>query len=394
MPKLLSNKTGYRGMVHSMNTGYVWHGHFDRPIGYGEEARQFVLALRKSKIPVIPRIIEFHGENVEKDDGRAAALTEEFFSALPGGRAEVAMDSYVSVSHSIPSLVLHDPKASMNVVRCMYETDRFPADWVSNCMQLDGVWVPSDFNWVSFSQSGIPEKKLFKLPGSIDTDFYSPEGPATEIVDAKRFKFFSLFEWSLRKGWDILIEAFLEEFSPGEPVLLIIKTWTTLGIDYKAELQEKLDSLGRNDPPIVLFDAACLGKLMPMLYRAMDCFVLPSHGEGWGRPYMEAMSCGLPTIGTGWSGNTEFMNRENSFLLDYEVVPVDSEIAKELPAFEGHRWANPDKQQLRQFMRHVFANPTKAKEVGLRARRDMEQKFSHPPIAKLLKDKLDSLVKA
>jgi len=28
------------------------------------------------------------------------------------------------------------------------------------------------------------------------------------------------------------------------------------------------------------------------LYKAADAFVLPSRGEGWGRPHVEAMSMG------------------------------------------------------------------------------------------------------
>mmetsp|Transcript_7526 Transcript_7526/g.16673 ORF Transcript_7526/g.16673 Transcript_7526/m.16673 type:complete len:81 (+) Transcript_7526:1012-1254(+) len=44
-----------------------------------------------------------------------------------------------------------------------------------------------------------------------------------------------------------------------------------------------------------------------------DAFVLPSRGEGWGRPHTEAMVMGLPCIATNWSGNTEFMSDANSF---------------------------------------------------------------------------------
>lgn len=36
---------------------------------------------------------------------------------------------------------------------------------------------------------------------------------------------------------------------------------------------------------------------MPRLYKAADAFVLPSRGEGWGRPHVEAMSMALPVIG-------------------------------------------------------------------------------------------------
>lgn len=40
----------------------------------------------------------------------------------------------------------------------------------------------------------------------------------------------------------------------------------------------------------------------PRWYAAADAFVLPSRGEGWGRPHVEAMSMGLPVIATNWSG--------------------------------------------------------------------------------------------
>ncbi len=46
---------------------------------------------------------------------------------------------------------------------------------------------------------------------------------------------------------------------------------------------------------------------LTQIYRAVDAFVLPSHGEGWGLTLMEAMAMALPTIGTRWSGNMAFM---------------------------------------------------------------------------------------
>jgi hypothetical protein len=41
---------------------------------------------------------------------------------------------------------------------------------------------------------------------------------------------------------------------------------------------------------------------MLRLYSTVDAFVLASHGEGWGLPYMEAMAMGLPCIATNWWG--------------------------------------------------------------------------------------------
>lgn len=51
---------------------------------------------------------------------------------------------------------------------------------------------------------------------------------------------------------------------------------------------------------MIVLKEEIVARAMPSLYKAADAFVLPSRGEGWGIPYMEAMAMGLPTIGTNW----------------------------------------------------------------------------------------------
>jgi glycosyltransferase involved in cell wall biosynthesis len=54
--------------------------------------------------------------------------------------------------------------------------------------------------------------------------------------------------------------------------------------------------------------------------------VIPSHGEGWGRPHLEAMSCGRPVLATNWSGPTAFMRHgDTGYLIDVEdqLVPAE-----------------------------------------------------------------------
>ena len=81
-----------------------------------------------------------------------------------------------------------------------------------------------------------------------------------------------------------------------------------------------------------LLDTEMPLRRLPSLYAAADAFVLhaaggghagrerwakerceqvlPSRGEGWGRPHAEAMAMGLPVIATNWSGPTAFMSGE------------------------------------------------------------------------------------
>ena len=125
---------------------------------------------------------------------------------------------------------------------------------------------------------------------------------------------------------------------------------------------------------------------MVQLYKSVDAFVLSSRGEGWGRPYMEAMAFGLPVIGTNWSGNTEFMNKDNSFLLDINRLVTIRD--NEIQSYLGHQWAEPSKDQLITLFREVFSNPQKAKEIGARAKKDVTENFSLEAVAKIAVERL------
>merc|ERR1719384_438608 len=76
---------------------------------------------------------------------------------------------------------------------------------------------------------------------------------------------------------------------------------------------------------------------MPGLYGSVDAFVLATHGEGWGLPLGEAMAAGLPVIATGWGGQTEFMDKRSSILVDFKLEKSSS---------EGDEWAIPDVNSL------------------------------------------------
>ena len=91
----------------------------------------------------------------------------------------------------------------------------------------------------------------------------------------------------------------------------------------------------------------------------------------------------LPTIATNWSGPTAFMDASNAFPLEVEsIVPVGS---GEHPA---HGWAQPSVRHLRRLMRRVFEDREGARAIGLRARRDMVDKFSPAPVARLVAARL------
>ena len=48
--------------------------------------------------------------------------------------------------------------------------------------------------------------------------------------------------------------------------------------------------------------------------------MLPSHGEGWGRPHVEAMAMGRPVIATNWSGTTAFLDEQVGYPIAVEKI--------------------------------------------------------------------------
>jgi glycosyltransferase involved in cell wall biosynthesis len=278
----------------------------------------------------------------------------------------------------------------------MFEAESLPRRWVAKCNEMDEIWVPSAFNVETFSRAGVSPKKLHVIPECMQAELYDLAAEPLELEGVSGFVFLAVFGWARRKGWDVLVRAYLEEFEHEEAVtlaLLVVPVFTPMN-EIVTELKEFITHhLGR-DPaksaPIVLLDFDPGTANMPRLYRAADAYVLPSRGEGWGRPYMEAMAMGLPTIGTGWSGNTEFMNDENSYLLDYELVEVSEPAWREFPFFRGQRWAEPSHEHLRTLMRQVVERPDETRAKGARARKEVLARCSWKSVSASVVERLEA----
>merc|ERR1712226_214809 len=95
---------------------------------------------------------------------------------------------------------------------------------------MDEVWVPSTFAVEQFTASGVERTKINVVPEAVDTNLFDPEKhtPLNVWDDSstmhRPFRFLSVFKWEKRKGWDVLLQAYFEEFSEADPVILCIKT--------------------------------------------------------------------------------------------------------------------------------------------------------------------------
>ena len=283
----------------------------------------------------------------------------------------------------------------------MFETDRIPGDWVTACNQMDEIWVPSTFNLETFAASGVERDKLVVVPEAVDETQYDPDlHQPLPLPNKARFNFLGDLRMVVTESLGCAaLSAYLREFSATDDVCLYLRTYLFSNPDGDPSeaiwgaIREHAASLNLGEkalPRIHLISEQVPQAELPRLYKAVDCLVAPSRGEGWGRPHHEAMLMGLPVIATNWSGNTEFMDEENSFLIDYELVQAKY-LEPELLHYLGHRWANPSEASLRAAMRQVLENPELRFAKGAKARQHMLKNYSRAVVASQMVKRLQAI---
>lgn len=216
----------------------------------------------------------------------------------------------------------------------------------------------------------------------VDTAFFKPSSSADEsILNKNRTKFLFVGKWEERKGLKILLRAFLKEFEyDDESAKLTILTsayhsankfWDEITEFVSDErLVKNILALGKRIEVI----SNVPQSEMPSLYNSADALVIPSRGEGWGRPHVEAMACGVPVVATNWSGPTVYLDDMVGYPLRVNgLVPAGG--------WKGHKWADPSESHLRNILREIHDFPDIAREKGVRAREKMEHFYSIPAIA-------------
>ena len=110
-----------------------------------------------------------------------------------------------------------------------------------------------------------------------------------------------------------------------------------------------------NGAEIIHIDQDMPDTDLASLYRACDCLVAPTRGEGFGLPIAEAMLSRIPVITTNYSGQVDFSTNDTSYLIDYKLVPSNSHLKSTYRLIDS-KWAEPNIQHLRKLMRYVYDN--------------------------------------
>ena len=254
-----------------------------------------------------------------------------------------------------------------------WEVEEFPAVWAPAADLVDEVWTYSRHAAAAIRSAidkpvhVVPLPVVERRPSRRSrSDLGVPDG----FVFLFCFDFFSIPE---RKNPLGVIDAFCRAFpTPSVPgrgsapgPQLVVKS---INGDKRLSELERLRMRVLDRPDVHIRD----GYLDPgdhqALVGACDAYVSLHRAEGFGYTMAEAMLLGKPVIATGYSGNLEFMDERNSYLVDHTLVAI-GEGADPYPA--GSRWAEPDLDRAAELMVRVVDDPEGARQVGRRGQHDV-----------------------
>lgn len=335
----------------------IWQSRWGLPIGYAISSEELALALHTRGVQLSHRPTPWPTPGVVQHP----ILREIAARPIPAGAPQVSYDQ---------ADLFDTGYTGYRIGYTMLEVDGLPEDWVAACNRMDEVWTPSRWGVEAFARAGV-RRPLAVMPLGYDPMRFHPNLPARRIDS--RFVFLSVFEWGERKAPDVLLRAYARAFTRSDNVLLLVRT-NNFDSDVHVARQIAALHLPPDAPPIALiYNHQIAATQLGSLYRSANCFVLPTRGEGWGLPILEAMACGLPVIATDWSAQTEFLHGGVGYPLRLRrLIPA---VAR-CPYYLGWQWADPDEDHLIELMRHVYTHPAEAQAVGSRAAAEVAERWT------------------
>lgn len=359
-------------------------GYARAEMGIGESCRIAANTLSHTNIPF--GIINFSGTNSARKEDTTWAY------------AEIDKPKYnINLIHinaeQIPEVYLLHGKELFadryNIGYWHWELPDFPDNWLNSFNYLDEIWVPSNYVRDSISvKSPIP---VVKVPHSIEVKISTLRERAYFYLPENKFLFLTMYDINSvqeRKNPKASIEAFKLAFEYNDDkVGLVVK------VNGKKEDLRKdsyLNSLVNTYKNIFVIDETISRNDMNSLLAITDCFISLHRSEGFGLGFAEAMYLGKPVIGTNWSSNTDFMNSQNSCLVNYELTLLGRDYG---PYKSDQYWAEPDIEHASKYMRKLTNDVHYYNEISRNGQNFIKSTYSPFEIGKTMRKRIDYITK-
>tara|TARA_Y100000593_G_scaffold12376_1_gene22679 strand:- start:229 stop:1605 length:1377 start_codon:yes stop_codon:yes gene_type:complete len=347
---------------------------------------------------------------------------------LPKPELERQPDVYVDIR--IPNEFQTIGKVNIGITAGV-ETTAVSQAWIDGCNRMDLVIVPSEHSKKGFldsrydklqqmpngQQQKVGEVKLEKpmevLFEGADEEIYKPlkhdeidSEFFNHINDMVKEDFAFLFvgQWTKgnygedRKDIYKMIKVFYESFAnkKEQPALILKTNGATYSIMDREECLTKINQIKTMFPSdwklpnVYLLHGSFSDEEMNILYNhpKIKTMISLTHGEGFGRPLLEATMTGLPVVASGWSGQLDFLSDQDSLLLGGQLVDIPKSIVWKDILIPESQWFNVNENQAYKCMNYCLENETEISKKGKNLMKINRGKFT---LSKMV-EKLDKIM--
>lgn len=205
-----------------------------------------------------------------------------------------------------------------------------------------------------------------------------------------------------RKNVGLMLKTFLETFKDkkNQPALIMKVSGAGASIMDRDEMLKKIDAI-RNSikgklPNVYLLHGELDDKDINYLYnhgKVKAMFNL-TKGEGFGRPLLEFSLAKKPIIVSGWSGQTDFLDKEFTCQLGGELKPTHPSAHAQGIILAEANWFSPDLSQAKHYLKDVYEKYNKYQELAKRQAKKSREEFSYDKMKELVKTYFDKVPKS
>tara|TARA_Y100000361_G_scaffold124600_1_gene117765 strand:+ start:2031 stop:3299 length:1269 start_codon:yes stop_codon:yes gene_type:complete len=296
--------------------------------------------------------------------------------------------------------------------------------WLDGANRMDKVLFTSKFTEEVFKNAEFEDKNKqlmkFTKPSmalfeGFDPEVYKETNVFSEDVKStfdkidSNWNFLFVGHWLSgklgqdRKDTGMLVKVFLESFKnqKNPPGLILKSSGADFSILDREELLGKINDIKKSVngvlPPIYLIHGDFTDSQMNELYNhsKVKAHVTFTHGEGFGRPLLEATQSGKPVIAPDWSGQVDFLDKNYAVLLQGGLTQVPDGAFNEQVFFKSpeNKWFTINYNVASQVLKDVHKNYTKYLVKSKQLQVLTSQKFNLNKMRELLVREVDEVLK-
>ncbi len=324
-------------------------GYAEADLGLGQAFRSMMNALENSGATV--SIYPFD-KNVESR--RIGPFLEKRYDRTGLYDIIVAYMAVDQLPHYFELLKLQKASPKYMILRTYWELPEAPTEWRSLLHHVDELWVPNVFVGNAFRQ--IFDRTITVIPVCINVCRNQVFAREHFGLDKSRFYFMYSFDYystTTRKNPTGVLQSFSYAFPDlEESVGLIVKTTGPNALD--PTVSRFLANASQVDQRVKIVEGYMSRDEILSLIDNSDCYISLHRSEGFGMGMAEAMALGKPVIGTGFSGNSDFLTTYTGFPISFTLRKL---MPGEYPFSEGQYWAEPDITDAVSQLRYVVKHP-------------------------------------